>query len=129
LPTPHANRCRIPSLRRRYRRRKRAKIRFEVTTDPLATRGYLLEASDRPAGEGDGYRHRPRWSRAPRTGITIARPPEQVFDYIADARHQRRWNPVCKAMEQTTPVPVAVPAERDTQAYTSASSWRARGGS
>ncbi len=35
--------------------------------------------------------------------VTIARPREEVFDYIADARHQRRWNPVCKAMEQTTP--------------------------
>jgi hypothetical protein len=40
--------------------------------------------------------------------ITIARPREQVFDYIADARHQRRWNPVCKAMEQTTPGPIGV---------------------
>lgn len=38
-----------------------------------------------------------------RHSIMIAKPPEQLFDYIADARHQRRWNPVCKAMEQTTP--------------------------
>jgi uncharacterized protein YndB with AHSA1/START domain len=40
--------------------------------------------------------------------ITIARPPEDVFDYIADARHQVRWNPVCKAMEQTTPGPIGI---------------------
>jgi uncharacterized protein YndB with AHSA1/START domain len=34
---------------------------------------------------------------------TIRRPREQVFDYIADARQQSRWNPVCRTMEQTTP--------------------------
>jgi hypothetical protein len=41
-----------------------------------------------------------------RHSITIAKPPEHAFDYVADARHQRRWNPVCKAMEQTTPGPI-----------------------
>jgi uncharacterized protein YndB with AHSA1/START domain len=39
---------------------------------------------------------------------TIARPRERVFDYIADARHQSRWNPVCRTMEQTTPGAIGV---------------------
>jgi hypothetical protein len=32
-----------------------------------------------------------------RHSITIAK---QRFDYVADARPQRRWNPVCKAMSR-----------------------------
>jgi uncharacterized protein YndB with AHSA1/START domain len=34
--------------------------------------------------------------------IEIAAPAEELFDYIADSRHEREWNPVCHEMEQIT---------------------------
>lgn len=38
--------------------------------------------------------------------IVVAQPIGVVFDYIADARHQREWNPVCKDMRQISAGPI-----------------------
>lgn len=40
--------------------------------------------------------------------ITIDQSCQQVFDYVADARHQREWNTAVKSMEQVTPGSIGV---------------------
>lgn len=53
------------------------------------------------------------WMPADRVGATathtivIGRPVEELFDYVADARHQREWNRAVKSMEQTSAGPIA----------------------
>ena len=38
--------------------------------------------------------------------ITIARPPEAVFDFVADERNEPRFNPKMKSVEQLSPGPI-----------------------
>jgi uncharacterized protein YndB with AHSA1/START domain len=38
--------------------------------------------------------------------ITIARPPEDVFDFVADERNEPRFNPQMSSAEQLTPDPI-----------------------
>jgi hypothetical protein len=40
--------------------------------------------------------------------IIIDRPCQEIFDYVADARHQHEWNTAVKDMRQTTPDPIGV---------------------
>ena len=40
--------------------------------------------------------------------ITIARPPEDVFDYVADERNEPRFNPQMLSVEQLTPGPIGL---------------------
>jgi uncharacterized protein YndB with AHSA1/START domain len=39
---------------------------------------------------------------------TIDRPPEEVFDYLSDLRHELEWNPDAKEVEKLTDGPVGV---------------------
>jgi len=39
---------------------------------------------------------------------TIARPIEEVFDYVADARNEPNWLPGAERVEKTTPGPVGL---------------------
>ncbi len=38
--------------------------------------------------------------------VVIDRPVDTLFDYVADARHQREWNRAVRTMEQVSPGPV-----------------------
>jgi hypothetical protein len=38
--------------------------------------------------------------------ITIARPPAEVFDFVADERNEPRFNPKMTSVEQLTPGPI-----------------------
>ncbi len=40
--------------------------------------------------------------------IVIDRPVEMLFDYVADARHQREWNSAVRSMEQLSPGPIGL---------------------
>jgi len=40
--------------------------------------------------------------------VEIARPPEAVFDYLADQGNEIHWNPDCVSMEKLTEGPVGV---------------------
>jgi Polyketide cyclase / dehydrase and lipid transport len=41
-------------------------------------------------------------------GITIARDPSLVFDYVADAGHQQSWNALVRAMDRDPAGPLGV---------------------
>ena len=40
--------------------------------------------------------------------VLIARPPEVVFDYLADLRHELEWNPQCRSMEKISDGPIGL---------------------
>ena len=37
---------------------------------------------------------------------TVARSPEEVFDFLADFRHEPQWEPNCRAVEKTSDGPI-----------------------
>jgi uncharacterized protein YndB with AHSA1/START domain len=41
-------------------------------------------------------------------GVDIARPTEEVFDYLSDLRNEREWNPKMKSVELLTEGPIRV---------------------
>jgi hypothetical protein len=41
-------------------------------------------------------------------GVDIERPPEEVFDYAADMRHELEWNPDVESMSKITDGPIGV---------------------
>lgn len=40
--------------------------------------------------------------------VLIARPPEVVFDYLTDLRHELEWNPQCRSMEKISDGPIGL---------------------
>ena len=38
--------------------------------------------------------------------MDINRPPEEVFDYCSDHRHEPEWNPMMKSVEKLTDGPI-----------------------
>jgi uncharacterized protein YndB with AHSA1/START domain len=42
------------------------------------------------------------------SSVDIARPPQQVFDYLSDLRNERDWNPTLRSVQLLTGEPIGV---------------------